>query len=246
MKIKDNKIDFLFRNKLEDLAFEPSEEAKEKIAEFISRRRNKTYYKRLAVAAGIIVVLSCSYLLTKIELVPDKKSLADLKSSSVMQENITGVQSIHPPQPANTRKENTPAVKKHEILPQVQKNGKPEVKKQKDEINSLNAPDRETAETKNVEPLDNRSLGESPDSHLSTPGTVAVLNEIKPVITKRAPVSIEYISNSNKEKNSKVSELLEKAKELGKDVNLGEIRDLKDQLFALDFIKQKKDNDNSK
>ena len=55
MKTGENKIDQLFRVKLEGSEYDPSSVAKERMEHIIVHRRNKVIYRRLAIAAGLLV-----------------------------------------------------------------------------------------------------------------------------------------------------------------------------------------------
>ncbi len=245
MKTKDNKIDSLFRDKLADLSYEPSFEAGGKMEDFISRRRNRMIYKRLAIAAGIAIVLSSGYLLTRSINTIKHISLADTESTMINGENNAYLSAINPPAPATMLKKNRTDIKIRTAGGKITK----ESRVASDKVPFMNNETRtpvESAGIKDIKLMDNRTLAVNRGLHINMPLPVADLHESKPEMNRQAPVTIEYISNDKNVKNNKVTDLLTKAKELGKDVNLGEIRDLKDQLFALDFIKTKKDNGNSK
>lgn len=99
---------------------------------------------------------------------------------------------------------------------------------------------------KSLASLDMPGTGKMPSGAAAPDKAASGNNTVQP-----EPVVIEYIAerhtqNTGREKSTLVTGIVEKAKEIGREVNYGEIRDFKDQLFALDFIKTRKGNNNSK
>jgi len=248
MKTKDNKFDSLFRDRLDGYEIGPSAEADEMMGRLIAGRHNKRLYVRMAIAAGIILLMTSGivlrgYWMNIRQERPGRPVTLSDNELNAMSENNDIVAVEKPAAPAMKVEAGDP-VKSENI-----KNASTAVVETIHPSVTQTEPagNDESARPKPVEIMDSKfhavALSENLNNTITNPPE---LKETTTVV-KQMPVVIEYIADNSRPKNNKsqlVDGIVSKAKEIGKDVNLGEIRDLKDQLFALDFIKPKKNSNN--
>ena len=251
MKTGERNFDKLFRDRLEGMEIEPSTEAFARIDHIIARKRNRLIVKRLAIAAGVVILLSAGFLFTR-----------SLKPSVPVQLSGNSIK------PANPDAALRPLEKKGQTIPEkkaaenrtVAQGGRqaynPGMKKLSGIQKAVEPvlPDsaieteQRIAKSEIVEPLGKKFMNRENENGLRKPVPFSSGHPKKPVI-EPGPVVIEYIADDHALKTGKISLLagiLHKAKAIGKDISYGEIRDLKDQLFALQFIKTDKETQNSK
>ena len=256
MKSGEYNFDSLFREKFE--AYEPqiSTEAVKRMNHIISRKRNHTILRRMVIAAGISLVLASAYLLLRFNFTDRTDNLSAHQKLSPVQvpELNENTENIIRVQPSNNSFPENP----ENAVSEQKRNGQAKVE---NDLTPLAARNEETIESDSVdeemlvngiqviEPLSNKSLavknmikaGEKPALKEGLPGR----ENIKP-----DPVIIEYIVNNNADSNDQekgrgIAGIFKVAKEIGNEVTLGNLRDYKDQLFALEFIKSR-NTDNSK
>jgi hypothetical protein len=256
MKSEEYNFDSLFREKFEAYEPELSAEAVERMNHIISRKRNNRILGRMAVAAGISLVLASVFILLRYNVTDPTDNLAAEQKQFPVQvpemkentENITHVQpsdNIIPEARENKisepKKTGQSNVEENLTLLAVRSEGGADSASVAEEIlvNGIQI----------IEPLSNKSFAvENNFKERVNPAMKEVFQARQNM--KPDPVVIEYIVSNNKDSNDPergrgIAGIFKAAKEIGNDVTLGNLRDYKDQLFALEFIKSR-NTDNSK
>ena len=254
MKADDNKIDSLFRDKLEGMESELSPETIEKMDHYISWQRNRVIFRRLAVAAGLVIIMVSVPIFLKFDQTSRKNHIA----ANV----IKGGQKEIPVQAdSKLNKSVQPKTDIPQTIARNQKSIQKQAKKTTINIKENYTEARMVIDSlkQAVEPIDIKisdlpieiAIAENkPAVKDSVPGLVAPNSVKAEIVEKPAPVVIEYIVENKSAKPIKektgIAGLFKKAKEIGNEVSYGELRGWKDELFALNFIKSKKENNDSK
>lgn len=267
--MKNKSLETIFRQKLENLRIEPTDRAKNLILQKIKKRGRIILYRRLSVAASILLVTSLGiiYLMPGINntsLIQQKEAIGEIRDLSQEKDTPEKREVSKVPQVTQSLPRNNTEEQPMERVEEVKAGGAEE----SDHVISNNAGEyknislalisKEKSEQFPVpDSLHIASLKDQPSLNIS-PGLEkkpdSLLDEIHhtdqvAVETKKdnepMKITIEYIASGSK-KNvprnpithagglySKVNKLVYP------DEILGDLRSLKDQLFALDFINRK-------
>ena len=250
MKTKDNKIDNLFRDRLDGFEIEPSAEAGAMMDRLMTGRHNRVLSIRLAVAASIVLIATAGIVLSRVLNHSGKDSLMGSVSLNSKTAAIEpGKDSvINIPVPASNPAGSHDKTSRKNFARVI--NRKQESPLKKNDAGTEQEMTSGDVRTAVPEILDNKFMTFNPDNTLNNPYPPVTGTEKVRQAGQKSPVIIEYIADQSTPKKGSKTQLVEgivnRAREIGKDVNLGEIRDLKDQLFALDFIKSKRENKDSK
>ncbi len=265
--MKDKSLESVFRHKLEDFSIEPSARAKDLIRQRINKRGRIILYRRLSVAASIVVIT----VMGVFYLIPDHKEITlaeqrdtpDKKQDLVVNEDTTEIKKIAEVQKSVQSRTGTGDDQKSQSTRNSErevpaKSNQNETEKPEIRDKEVHFPMAVTAEEKSDIPdsiqiaspgdlllPDNRfteiteDTGEDPMrlSEVSAGQSAAAEKPLK--------ITIEYIASGSKGKRSgnpktQAGELYSKVNKLVyPNEVLGDIRSLKDQLFALEFINRK-------
>ncbi len=255
MKSGEYNIDSLFREKLEGLEPELSEEAVNRMNRIISRKRNHLIFRRISIAAGISLILASSLLLIRFWYFQPAE---DIASNPVRD-------SLHPAELTETR----------EGIAKMPQATNPEMEHENDQI-AINGNSEKTITPviKNITPADNTvfedtsEIIQSREIQIIEPLGNKSLASLNPVIRTdllvkagstpamelenkfTEPIVMEYIHDPDtkvtaQDRSGGIAGIIEKAGEIRNEMTLGSLREAKDQLFALEFIKSRK-TENSK
>ncbi len=254
--MKNNRLEDLFREKLQEMTIEPSDEARKLFINTLQRKSHRLWYKRMAVAAGFLLVMAVGIAL----LVPGQHTVPESRTSSVVSGELlpsalpdyTG-ESL--PVTGNISG-NQPEQDTYNTPPAPQKKAKPAAYEGVDQAILV-------AETVPASVLidqmpeisGGQGIHSKPEIAFPAAGMPADETE-EPLVPDMAPdqkkrltdrsengekpmkITIEYIAGNNKggSRISNVKELYSKVNNLpDADEMLGDIRSLKDQLFAIDL-----------
>jgi hypothetical protein len=263
--MKNNSLERILRQKLEDLRIEPSSQARDLVYKKIRKRGRIILYRRLSIAAGITLICSAGFFYLR---PADRQDVAVQEESSVSTpEEIN--EEFQPDTAVGELSENIPeAVTRDKpqteppVVNQVQENEHdPSLEeKQAGEI-TADPLDREPAV------LANKKSGEMTDSgsfisESATQAAPAVLEslpaESNPLTeTKSAElipessgqeagvepvkITIEYIASGSGRSREKTGQnsVREIYSKMSPEAVIGDFRTLKDQFFALEFINKR-------
>lgn len=267
--MKDKSLELIFREKLEDLRIEPSDQAKDLIHQRIKKRGRIILYRRLSIAAGIILIMTVGlfYLLPRektnpianqLEMPEDKSGPVSPGDTPVRKEMpVTalskGDTEMEVPRPRDAEKIE-PADLTKEVRRDEEMNREKEPARGPQLVEGIDEKrgPADSYPAVAVEPQvlpENTSVPES--DQLPGEDPVFLSDEVEESSAgKEEPVkiTIEYIASGSKSRKPGTSktQLGEFYSRMNKLVYpeevLGDIRSLKDQLFALEFINRKSTN----
>jgi hypothetical protein len=266
--MKNNSLEEVFRQKLEDLRIEPSDKGKDLLYQKIRKRGRIILYRRLSIAAGIIFVLSAGYFYLRPDngqhvVVQQEKSISGqdktlkVEDLDIQQEEIAEsrdqVLTREDDEPETNRGTGQTQDKSREFtINELAVTGTPAQEIPVQSIEGENPENRmdvvKTPETILPETIENQAGHANPMAATDPVQTDPETGE-KNVRGEPVKITIEYIaSGSGKSREdagqNAVRELYSK---INPDAVLGDIRTFKDQLLALDFInKRSPQNTNEK
>lgn len=268
--MKNNGLDSLFREKLGNMEIEPSEKARDSFDQLLSTGKRKILIKRLSIAAGILLIMSAGMIWLNSEKKNDtisENSTARSMNRTEQKEDSTAVikdrNITKPPEPAAGQEVTDAGTKKVQKKRKIANQGSDQVpliipeSNQDIAANESNTTDMNEAlkdtvistsiasnETMEIKP----GINESKDNT----GMMGLKESNVDKADKPIKITIEYIaSNSSKKKKDENKLNIRQLYSLGNGLKLpedylGNIRTLKDQLFAFEFNKEKIKTQNNK
>ena len=258
MKSGEYNVDSLFREKLEGFEPELSSDAVDRMNRIITRKSNNMIFRRISIAAGISLNLAGTVLLIRFRYFQPTENIASNADQVTVQtrvsddtgKNIPGVQPSETS--LNDHQEN-----KSDVTGNNKKAIPPTINKftTRNESVIISNTEREELPARDVlvvEPIDKKTLAAgnpvvpSDLTGATTGGSGLIKENGNP-----GPIVIEYISGPDSRvheqgRSGAFAEIIEKANEIRNEVTLGNLREAKDQLFALEFIKSRNSNNNPK
>ncbi len=267
-----NKIEDLFRDKLEGYNLEPSIEARDRFQGMIQRMRRKVMIRRIGIAASILLftfagIYSVRTLNTdKIDLakgeffdtvyntgmaavneVPEPGLISPNEDEKTIAESEM-VNEVNNPADGASSTENSKAgsLESNAVIAQANENEKFQADK---EQTGFVVDDRDHGQLSEEHNAENSYI----EYYVADPDLIEDENSGNISIEDQTPepmkITIEYIASGNKDeksesKSSNFYSKLDKMKTV--DEVLGDIRTYKDRLFALDFKREEKVNNQEK
>lgn len=264
--MKDKSLESIFRKKLEDLRIEPSDQAKGLIRQRIKKRGRIVLYRRLSIAAGILLIVTIGliYLLPQEKKNPvvNQLDLPGKQPGSASSEEAQFQHEMPKMVPSKTDTERgvsgSMEAEKRDPVKLT-----PEVNRGEDKIREeVPVPPTHLADrnAETASPVDSTQYAsEDSPNYLGSPfpqelanlpvdGPARLMTEVheaSPGKEEPVKITIEYIASGSKTRKQGASktQLGEIYTRMNKLVYpeevLGDIRTLKDQLFALEFINRK-------
>ncbi len=260
-----NNLENLFKDKLEGLVIEPSNEARERFARKIQYRSRSVLIKRFSIAASILLftfagIFSFRIFETdKIDLSKGEAFNAGNESAIAVLKNVPNPRSITPGQGEDPIPDNEVVISLRDSSPgnsQTDANGNLAAIAQGNEdiemdpeidMEGLAGADQEYDELTAGQEDKNAYI----EYFVADPDLMDHVEEVSTADQEREPmkITIEYIASGDKGKQSesKRSNFYSKLDNMKTmDEVLGDIRTYKDKLFALDFRKEEKVNNKEK
>lgn len=263
-----NNLEDLFRDKLEGLVIEPSNVARESFARKIQYKRRSVLVKRFSIAASILLFISAGiysyniletnkidlsrgeafdsgyeFELTDLKNVPDPRTITPWQNEDDIKENAMAFR-------LGNSTNGTPAINENANLASKSQGYEGSEMDPEIDIEGLAGADQRNDELI-ADPEANSAYREY---FVADPDLVVdeqLEEEVTTVDRERKPIkiTIEYIASGEKgrQSESKRSNFYSKLDNMKTmDEVLGDIRTYKDKLFALDFGKEEKVNNNEK
>lgn len=219
-----NPIDQLFKNKLGDLRATPSAEAWMKVEAGLSKKNNKVILWRIAAVLALFGLLTATWLYTT-ETNQQVKSIS--QTEPTIQESTSAVNSLPSVVPVETEKKN------------LQQTETKSLKKQKNRSTEV------AANNISTEPLkeEQQAVPLVIDQNIVMESTTVAKVE-KPIVIEFTLDAIttetQQVAQAREEKSTGLKKIFDKALELKNgESDFGSLRDAKNELFALDFRKDK-------
>ena len=265
--MKNNSLERILRQKLEDLQIEPSSQARDLVYQKIRKRGRIILYRRISIAAGIMLVLSAGFFYLR---------PAEMQDVGVQEESSAAspgavIEKHQPDATAGKLTENTTEAETRDNA----QTETPIVNRvlEKDHDSSLKKKQAgdATADPRDRKPdvLAHKNSGEMADSgsiiaespmkaapgvHEDLTAEIYPLTEIEAaqVIPESSgqdarvesvKITIEYIASGSgrTRENSSRNSVRELYSKVNPEAVIGDIRTFKDQLFALEFINKRSD-----
>ena len=259
--MKNKQFDSIIRNKLHGYSIEPSEGANSLIISAIKHKRRIRLFKKISIAASLLVAFALTTYMIESDglvndVITDDATIIDTHEPS-LKEEMPGSEriTIVAADPDNAHEESLKSENKEITHDNLAVNG----------INKSIKPDEQALNERDITQNDNEQMiaaeasreSEIPDTlrneilfmttlefePLSIPDQERVEEMVveSPEVMKK--ITIEYIASGTVTKRSKVKKMYEKLENLKTpDEMLADIRTIKDQLFALEFIKKDKED----
>ncbi|MBP9927039.1 MAG: hypothetical protein KBF45_13740 [Cyclobacteriaceae bacterium] len=219
-----NPIDQLFKNKLGDLRATPSAEAWMKVEAGLSKKNNKVILWRIAAVLALFGLLTATWLYTT-ETNQQVKSIS--QTEPTIQESTSAVNSLPSVVPVETEKKN------------LQQTETKSLKKQKNRSTEV------AANNISTEPLkeEQQTVPLGIDQNIVMEAMTVAKVE-KPIVIEFTLDAIttetQQVAQAREEKSTGLKKIFDKALELKNgESDFGSLRDAKNELFALDFRKDK-------
>lgn len=253
--MENNKIDRLFHDNLEGMEITPSARAYNQFESLLGKKNKRIYFRYAAGIAGLLLVLSGSFFL-----INDLQKTVTLENRTGIDHTVSAIPAEETIQIRESITEEKPQIPAKETL--ITDNRK---------VNTTVSPDLYQEAKKpslDLPVLDNRdSLSLAPIlltevMNENPPGEI--IEAIQPVLAEVTDddtlpekegeihiptgITIEYFSDKNLKKNKKIkntlNRLVAQTQQLKSPEELyGDIRNLKDELLAFNFIKSKNNSD---
>jgi len=262
--MKNRSLEQIFQEKLGELRIEPSEKAMQVFNKKLKKRGRIVLVRRLSIAASIILIgaIGIFYFIpdtekdSLVQEINNPNEVEEIMEKTVPDRVNPEIQAdeILSSEPSNSKKqdsftENNDQDKSGTTIAKTVKSNQSE-SNDKIKIRTPFNPEKSMKSTDNLS--NNKNNKNESSSELNKdfiyqtpdPSSLAALE----IVEDRIPVkiTIEYIASGSKNKNAsdqktKISELYSKMNNIVyPDEVMGDIRNFKDQLFALDFIKGNK------
>jgi hypothetical protein len=218
----NNPIDQLFKKKLGDLQATPSAEAWTKVEAGLSKKNNKVILWRMAAVLVLFGLLTATWLYTT---ETDQETQAISLTEANTESTSTGNELSIPVQ-AETEKKSLEQ-NEHKSF------NKLKTRSTKVAVNTIT----EQAKEKEEVPL-------VIDQNIMVTETISVTKAEKPIVIEFTLEAIttdtQQVAQASEEKNTGLKKIFDKALELKNgESDFGSLRDAKNELFALDFRKDK-------
>lgn len=223
-----NRIDQLFKNKLSEHVFPPSDEAWTKVQNGLSKKNNVVIYWRAAAVFVLFGLLVSAWYLFRLPV--------EISTQQIAKKENTEIQD----KPAQTKEDeresaNTYATKKETSDTHTQK---PRAKSIKSNI--IDKKEELTEKTEPSAQIDVAEIGQTMTVAEVAVEKPIVLEFTLPTIEDNTPVDVA-LADAETEKSTGIKKFLETARDVknGDAEFANSLRDIKNELFALEFKKDK-------